>query len=118
MDIELEGFKMKTLLTLLFTATVCVTTGLSAELSKTIPEQNHRLVDVDKVVPNGAFYPLKPGVTTDSPGIVIGTTFYPYQTNGSTGNRIAICDDGSIYFFPVPRGNILYSLDRTVFIWF
>jgi hypothetical protein len=32
-----------------------------------------------------------------SPGVQIGTTLYEHQTNGSTGNRIAVCNDGSIY---------------------
>ena len=34
--------------------------------------------------------PLSPGFTTDSPGTIVGTTWYDYQTNGSTGNRIAV----------------------------
>jgi len=28
----------------------------------------------------------------------VGTTYYDYQTNGSSGNRVVICDDGSKYF--------------------
>jgi hypothetical protein len=34
--------------------------------------------------------PLGPGFTTASPGTLIGTTWHDYQTNGSTGNRIAV----------------------------
>ncbi len=30
----------------------------------------------------------------DSPGIIVGMTYYDYQTNGSTGNRIAKADCG------------------------
>ncbi len=36
-------------------------------------------------------------IITESPGLIVGTTYYDAQTFGSTGNRIAVCDDGSKY---------------------
>jgi len=40
---------------------------------------------------------ISPFLLAQSPGVLVGTTWYDSQTNGSTGNRIAVCDDGSIY---------------------
>jgi hypothetical protein len=32
-----------------------------------------------------------------SPGDIVGYTWYDYQSNGSPGNRLAVYDDGSVY---------------------
>ena len=88
----------KRLLTLAVVTVLLFNAALSAEMSKTMPKQNLKLIRGDEVMPEVAVYPLDPGFATDSPGIIIGTSYYDYQTNGSTGNRAVICNDGSKYF--------------------
>jgi hypothetical protein len=44
------------------------------------------------------YYPSGPGMITQSPGEVVGTTQYDYQTNGSTGNRVALDGLGGRHF--------------------
>jgi len=46
---------------------------------------------------NFPFYPSQPGMITDSPGEVIGGTQYDYQSNGSTGRRIALDSQGGVH---------------------
>ncbi len=67
----------------------------AAELSKTMPMKNHKQLVGNETLPNVDVYPFQPGTTLNT---IIGTTFYEYQSNGSSGDRIVICDDGSIYF--------------------
>lgn len=56
-----------------------------------IPFDGNNIVKGDHSTPSG------PPVVTDSPGEVIGTSFYAYQTNGSTGNRISLDSEGGIH---------------------
>ena len=85
----------------------------SSELSKMMPLQNYRIItDIEQSSESKA-YPYVPGLIAQSPGTQIGTTYWDSQTIGSTGNRAAVCDDGSRYFCwtnllgwpypPVPR---------------
>jgi hypothetical protein len=48
--------------------------------------------------PTATAVPLKPGLTLDSPGEMIGTTHYDYQTNGSTGTRVVKDYLGGLHF--------------------
>jgi hypothetical protein len=41
--------------------------------------------------------PVGPRLVSNSPGDSIGTSYYAYQTNGSTGNRISIDAEGRIH---------------------
>ncbi len=41
--------------------------------------------------------PYGPPTVSNSPGEVVGTTYYAYQTNGSTGNRISLDGSGGIH---------------------
>ena len=59
---------------------------------------------ISTVVDDGTMNPsnqtpiaLPPPTITDSPGTIIGETSYEYQTNGSTGNRIAVDEFGGIH---------------------
>jgi len=79
-------------------AILFIIANASAELSKTIPVTEHKIIRGNEPLPDVEFYPYNPGTVTDSPGEIVGTTYYDYQTNGSSGNRVALCDDGSIYF--------------------
>ena len=97
---------------LVFTAlaALLMATSALAELPKTAPIVQ-KAITGDEPLPNVAAYPLVPGFATDSPGLMVGTTYYDYQTNGSTGNRIAVCNDGTKYFdwmnlisWPYPPG--------------
>jgi hypothetical protein len=71
--------------------------GSAADLSKTMPVSTGEKLTGAEPSPTDKFIPLTYGSALDSPGDPIGTTFYDYQTNGSTGNRVAVCNDGSIY---------------------
>jgi len=68
----------------------------AAELSKTMPAKNYKHVVGNEPLPNVDVYPLQPGTALND--TMIGTSFYEYQSNGSSGDRIVICEDGSIYF--------------------
>lgn len=48
-------------------------------------------------LPDLPYIPSQPGMTTDSPGIIVGGTQYDYQSNGSTGRRIAFDSQGGIH---------------------
>ena len=55
------------------------------------------LTDTDnspKVTVDKPGIPLQQGEVLDSPGIQVGTSYYDYQANGSTGNRVAVHDCG------------------------
>jgi len=54
------------------------------------------LITGDEVIPNAEYYPSQPGLLL-SPGDTVGITQYDYQTNGSTGNRIAVDSQGNIH---------------------
>ncbi|MCP4580446.1 MAG: T9SS type A sorting domain-containing protein [candidate division Zixibacteria bacterium] len=79
-------------------AFMLIAVNASAELSKTMPMTQNKLIKGDEPLPEVAYYPYNPGTITESPGEIVGVTYYDYQTNGSTGNRVALCDDGSMYF--------------------
>jgi len=69
-----------------------------AELSKTAPKVEHKRILGNEILPQVDVIPYNPGLVTESPGEIVGTTFYDYQTNGSSGNRVAIASDGTKYF--------------------
>ena len=46
---------------------------------------------------DGIGIPLNPDFVSTSPGTQVGTTHYDYQTNGSTGNRVALDDLGGVH---------------------
>ena len=49
------------------------------------------------IICTSALIVLNAHVVAQSPGEVVGLTFYDQQSIGSGGNRIAVCGDGSIY---------------------
>ncbi|MCP4582328.1 MAG: T9SS type A sorting domain-containing protein [candidate division Zixibacteria bacterium] len=69
-----------------------------AELSKMAPRVEHKQTTGNEELPLANAIPYTPGVATESPGDIIGYTYYDYQTNGSSGNRVCIVDDGTKYF--------------------
>jgi hypothetical protein len=69
-----------------------------SEPTKTMPLKNYPFPDPSKFSFDNSAAPAVNNLATDSPGMVIGTTWWDMQTTGSTGNRIAICEDGSKYF--------------------
>ena len=56
-------------------------------------------------------------VLAQSPGVQMGTTFYDYQTNGSSGNRIALCEDGSMYICWMNAPNWPQPLRGVSYCW-
>ena len=92
---------------------------IEAKPSKTTPRVEHKIIRGDEPLPGLQAIPDNPDVITDSPGIIVGYTYYDYQTNGSTGNRVAVSSDGSVYFcwtnlfsWPYPPGvrHVYYNL--------
>ncbi len=63
--------------------------GVFAE--KPVPFDGNNIVEGNYQLPSG------PPTISNSPGEVIGTSYYAYQTNGSTGNRISIDSEGGIH---------------------
>jgi hypothetical protein len=61
-------------------------------------DQPAAIVDGNEPLPRAPYYPSAPGMITQSPGEVVGTTQYDYQTNGSTGNRVALDSQGGRQF--------------------
>jgi len=53
--------------------------------------------DGNNIIQNGEAIPYTPPTVSNSPGEVIGTSYYAYQTNGSTGNRIDLDDEGGVH---------------------
>ena len=49
-------------------------------------------------LPEVPYNPSEPGLITDSPGEIVGSTQYDYQTNGSTGSRIVLDSQGGVHF--------------------
>jgi len=80
---------------LMFFAVLMFSLAQAIELSQTMPPKNYKHIVGNEPLPNVDVYPLQPGTALNT---IIGTTYYEYQTNGSSGDRIALCDDGSIYF--------------------
>jgi len=89
---------MKQVLMFALLAMLLLAASTPAELSKTAPAKLTRLITGAEPSPAVPYYPSNPGLVTQSPGDTIGYTFYDYQTNGSTGNRVAMCDDGTLVF--------------------
>ena len=66
---------------------------------------------------DGIGIPLNPGFVLTSPGTQIGITHYDYQTNGSTGNRVALDDLGGVHILWM-RAPVSHSMDRGVWYKF
>lgn len=49
-------------------------------------------------LPDVPYYPSLPGLVTDSPGEIVGSTQYDYQSNGSSGRRVALDSQGGVHF--------------------
>ncbi len=80
------------------------TNGISAPMTKS------PLLKGDEPLPDLQYYPSVPSLLTTSPGDTVGYTQYDYQSNGSSGNRIALDSQGGIHFawmwsnsYPAPR---------------
>ena len=69
----------------------------------------------DELVDNVSNVPIKGGTITDSPGEIVGTTQYDYQTPGSTGNKCAADIEGGVHFVWMggyvdpPMRNVYYN---------
>jgi hypothetical protein len=72
--------------------------AISAELARKTAPHADRIITGNEPLPNVAVIPWSPNAATQSPGIVVGTTYFDYQTNGSSGNRVAVGSDGSVFF--------------------
>jgi len=62
------------------------------------PNLTNKFITGDEPMPNVQPIPYVPNATTDSPGILVGTTWYDYQSNGSSGRRIVVDGMGGKHF--------------------
>lgn len=60
---------------------------------KTMPLINHKLIRGDEPLPDVPYIPYNPGAAVD----IAGHTYQDCQAIGSTGNRVALGSDGSVY---------------------
>ncbi|MBD3167865.1 MAG: T9SS type A sorting domain-containing protein [candidate division Zixibacteria bacterium] len=84
--------KMITILAVLAVAVIFSANAIAAEIHKVPIEEAAKKEVYPSDIPTGAEAPGIPytgGDITESPGLMIGTSYYDYQTNGSTGSRIA-----------------------------
>lgn len=88
--------KKKTLVFVVM-AVFLITASAFAEVPKIHISKTEKALTGAEPFPDVPAYPLNSNFTTQSPGIILGTTWYDYQTNGSTGNRIALTDSNTIY---------------------
>jgi hypothetical protein len=72
--------------------------AIASELARKSVPHVDRIITGDEPLPNKTPIPWSPNAATQSPGTVVGTTYFDYQTNGSSGNRIAVGNDGSVFF--------------------
>lgn len=80
--------------------------------NKVAPRVEHRILTGYESLPDANYEPAMPGLATDSPGELVGTTQYDYQTNGSSGNRCAVDANGGVHF--VWMNGISYPTTREV----
>lgn len=89
---------MRQTLLIVFLAFIACAILAEAKPSKTMPMTMLKKITGNEPLPESQTIPYNPGTITDSPGTIVGYTYYDYQTNGSTGNRVALCNDNSVYF--------------------
>jgi len=84
--------------------------AFSAQTARKSPPHVDKIIVGDEKLPDVPVIPWSPNTATQSPGTIVGTTYFDYQSNGSTGNRIAVGSDHSVYFawmyspvYPRPR---------------
>jgi len=69
------------------------------KLSDRAVMKNHRLISGDDLsLSNVPYVPADPNHIASSPGDTIGFSAFDYQSNGSSGNRIALDNLGGIHF--------------------
>ncbi len=89
----------KTLLFLMITIFVFASLDFADAATKSIRVDGPTPIVGGNEPPSQApYHPSAPGMITQSPGEIVGTTQYDYQTNGSTGNRIALDSQGGKHF--------------------
>jgi hypothetical protein len=89
---------MKKILFWSVVALVAVFTASAIAANLKGPMKAEVLVTGDEPVSGIYVIPAPGGLITQSPGEVIGETQYDYQTNGSTGNRVAVDNLGGKHF--------------------
>lgn len=60
---------------------------------RTMPLVNHKIIRGDEPLPDTPYIPYNPGLITD----ITGYTFQDCQAIGSSGSRVALGSDGSVY---------------------
>jgi hypothetical protein len=81
--------------------------------NRTAPIVEQKFITGFEPIPDVNYVPAMPGLITDSPGEVIGATQYDYQTNGSSGNRAGVDNQGGVHF--AWMNGITYNTQRAVY---
>jgi hypothetical protein len=81
--------------------------------NKVAPKVEYKFITGFEPIPDMNYAPAMPGLITDSPGEVIGTTQYDYQSNGSSGNRAGVDSQGGVHF--AWMNGISYPSQRAVY---
>jgi hypothetical protein len=76
---------------------IFVASAFAADVRSPRIEDQAKLTGAEPL-PDVTAIPWNRDLALDSPGIVVGTTEYDYQTNGSTGNRAFFDTDGGVHF--------------------
>jgi len=100
---------------LFWSVLVLLTMSITAAYAgdKVAPRVEHRLITGFEPIPDMNYEPAMPGLRTDSPGELVGTTQYDYQSNGSSGNRAGVDSQGGVHF--VWMNGISYPSQRAVY---
>lgn len=72
---------------------IMISAAATSEIVTVKSIERDRLITGDEILPLTNPIPYRPEAATQSPGIIVGTTYYDYQSNASTGRRIAYSPD-------------------------
>ena len=72
-----------------------------------INASNLRLINSKLIAPHSKGLPVTDPLIAQSPGYVVGMTINDYQTNGSSGNRVAVDPSGRLHYNWMWSDNIL-----------
>ena len=86
--------------------------AMATEMSKTTPIKKNTILRGDEPFPAVPYAPTQPRLTAGSPGDTVGWTQYDYQSNGSSGNRVALDSQGGVHFDWM--NGIAYPTERKV----
>ena len=89
---------MKKTLMMIAILTLALAVSAFAADKTRVTIENQPSIGGNEPLPDVPYYPSDPGLITDSPGEIVGSTQYDYQSNGSSGHRIVVDSQGGVHF--------------------